>query len=138
MLQDRRSVTASWEVSMVNELLTQLESFDGVFIASTNLMGHLDQAALRRFDLKLHFDFLTPEQSEKLLERYCHALKLANPTPASLISVRTIANLTPGDFMTVARRHRFLPIKSPMAFVDALHAESGIKGGVSRSIGFIH
>ena len=33
---------------MVNEMLTQLESFDGVFIASTNLMDRLDAAVLRR------------------------------------------------------------------------------------------
>lgn len=40
-LQDRSKARQSWEVSMVNELLTQLEAFDGVFIASTNLMHNL-------------------------------------------------------------------------------------------------
>ena len=52
-LQDRRGAQRGWEVSLVNEMLTQTESFSGVFIASTNLMGGLDQAALRRFDLKV-------------------------------------------------------------------------------------
>ena len=31
-----------------------------MFIASTNLMQGLDQATLRRFDLKVKFDFLRP------------------------------------------------------------------------------
>ena len=51
-LQDRRQAQRSWEVTAVNELLTQMESFSGLFIASTNLMRGLDQASLRRFDLK--------------------------------------------------------------------------------------
>ena len=32
----------------MNEMLVQMEMFDGVFIASTNLMDDIDQAALRR------------------------------------------------------------------------------------------
>ena len=37
-LQDRRSAGARWEVSLVNELLLQMESFSGIFVASTNLV----------------------------------------------------------------------------------------------------
>lgn len=59
-LQDRRGAQRSWEVSQVNEMLTQMESFGGVFIASTNLMTGLDPAALRRFVLKVRFDFMKP------------------------------------------------------------------------------
>ena len=73
-LQDRRAARASWEVTGVNEMLTQMESFPGVFIASTNLMEGLDQAALRCFDLKVEFDYLRPEQSQALFEKYCTAL----------------------------------------------------------------
>ena len=53
-LQDRSQAVRSWEVQQVNELLTQMEHFEGTFIASTNLMDDIDQAALRRFDLKLN------------------------------------------------------------------------------------
>lgn len=52
-LRDRRDAKASWEVTQVNEMLTQMEQFQGVLIASTNLIEGFDQAALRRFDLKL-------------------------------------------------------------------------------------
>ena len=48
-LQDRRHAQRSWELSGVNEMLTQMESYQGVFIGSTNLMSSLDSAALRRF-----------------------------------------------------------------------------------------
>ena len=37
-LQDRRGAQRSWEVTQVNEMLTQMEGFAGVFIASTNLL----------------------------------------------------------------------------------------------------
>ena len=46
-LQDRRGAQRSWDVAEVNEMLTQMESFGGVFIASTNLMGSTDRFHLR-------------------------------------------------------------------------------------------
>jgi transitional endoplasmic reticulum ATPase len=75
-LQDRRGAQRSWEVSQVNEMLTRMEAFSGVFIAFTNLMAGLDQAALRRFDLKVKFDFLKAKQAQELLWRYCITLGL--------------------------------------------------------------
>jgi transitional endoplasmic reticulum ATPase len=59
-LQDRRQARQSWEVTLVNEMLTQMESFNGIFIASTNRLDGLDQATLRRFDLKMKFGYLKP------------------------------------------------------------------------------
>lgn len=69
-LQDRRGAQRSWEVSQVNEMLTQMEAFAGVFIASTNLMTQLDQAALRRFDVKVRLDYLLPAQARELFIRH--------------------------------------------------------------------
>ena len=53
-LQDRRGAVRGWEVTQVNELLVQMEGFDGVFFCATNFIEKLDTAALRRFDLKIH------------------------------------------------------------------------------------
>src|SRR3546814_20876435 len=61
-LRDRRNVERSWEVSQTTEFLTQLESFDGIFVATTNLVGNFDAAALRRFDYKIRMDYLLPAQ----------------------------------------------------------------------------
>ena len=61
-LADRRGAQHSWEVTQVNELLTQMEAFDGIFVCTTNLMDRLDAASLRRFAFKVKFDFLTADQ----------------------------------------------------------------------------
>lgn len=136
-LQDRRGAQWGWEVSLVNEMLTQMESYPGVFIATTNLMTGLDQAALRRFDLKVKFDFLRPEQAWELLRRYCLQLNLPPLQPDLLARVMRLGQLTPGDFAAVLRQHRFRPIESSSAMVSALEAECAVKEGGKASIGFL-
>ena len=37
-LQDRGDAVRKWEITQVNEMLVQMESFEGIFIATTNLM----------------------------------------------------------------------------------------------------
>ncbi len=135
-LQDRRGAQRSWEISLVNEMLTQMESYPGVFIASTNLMDDLDSAALRRFDLKVKFDFLRHEQAWDLLLRHCHAMGLPEPEGTLCRQMAQMDKLTPGDFATVTRQHRFRPIHSPTAFVAALQDECAVKDGGSKVIGF--
>ena len=136
-LQDRRGAQRGWEVSLVNEMLTQMESFPGVFIASTNLMTGLDQAALRRFDLKVKFDYLRSEQAWELLRRHCAVMKFPAPQPDLLPKIMRLGQLTPGDFAAVLRQHRFQPIESPAMLVSALEAECAVKEGVKAPIGFM-
>ncbi len=69
LLRDRTLAARSWEATQVNEMLAQLEAFEGYFIATTNLLDALDAASLRRFDLKAKFDFLKPEQAVRLAEK---------------------------------------------------------------------
>ena len=137
-LQDRRGAQRGWEITMVNEMLTQMESFQGVFVASTNLMDGLDQAALRRFDLKVRFDYLAREQAVELLRRYCGKLGIAAPQHSQVESLALLNKLTPGDFAAVARQSRFHPITSCDALVAALKTECSIKEGPKASIGFLH
>lgn len=138
-LQDRRKAQRPWEITEVNELLTQMESFGGVFIASTNLMDNLDQASLRRFDLKLRFGYLRAEQAWELLFR--HAAQFGIPlegTTGQRTALARLGNLTPGDFAAVARQHRFKPILDSAALVAALAAECAAKeGSVAGPIGFV-
>jgi transitional endoplasmic reticulum ATPase len=135
-LQDRRGAVRSWEVTMVNEMLTQMEAFSGVFVASTNLMEGLDQAALRRFDLKVKFDFMRPEQAWELLCRHCRALSIPAPDLKLKSALAGLAELTPGDFAAVVRQHRFRPLASAADVVSALEAECAVKEGARSSIGF--
>ncbi len=136
-LQDRRGAERSWEITGVNEMLTQMESFDGVFVASTNLMGNLDQAALRRFDLKVKFDFLQTEQAWALFARYCEALGIAVAGAPVRRQLGQLGKLTPGDFAAVARQHRFRPLETAEAMVAALRAECEVKEGGAGQIGFL-
>lgn len=136
-LQDRRGAQHSWEVTGVNEMLTQMESFGGVFIASTNLMTGLDQAALRRFDLKVRLDFLRPEQAWELTRRYCEQLGLPLPQADLQSRLLRLQRLTPGDFAAVRRQHRFHPMVSADALVTALEAECSLKEGGRAALGFV-
>jgi SpoVK/Ycf46/Vps4 family AAA+-type ATPase len=136
-LQDRRKAQHSWEVTGVNEMLTQMESFPGIFIASTNLMDGIDQAALRRFDLKLKFGYLLPEQAWKLFKRQCAALAMPAPTSNFKSRLGRLSLLTPGDFAAVARQNRFCPIETSYAFLSALEQECMVKeNGQQKVIGF--
>ena len=135
-LQDRREASYSWEITGVNEMLTQMESFPGIFIASTNLRDNLDQAALRRFDMKIKFDYLLPHQSRTLLESYCDTLNLEPPDTALTARLGRLHNLTPGDFVAVMRRHRFKPVGTAVDMVSALEEECSLKENFKRPIGF--
>ena len=136
-LRDRRGAQRSWEVTEVNEMLTQMEAFAGVFLATTNLVDELDPAALRRFDLKAHFGYLRAEQAAELLRRHCSALGLDAPDPGALARVSQLGNLTPGDFAAVVRRHAFQHFASPRVLIDALAGECSLKAGGRQAIGFI-
>lgn len=136
-LQDRRGAQRSWEVTLVNEMLTQMESYSGVFIATTNLMQGLDQAALRRFDLKVKFDFLASEQASELLSRYCEKMNLQPPENSDVAKITHLRNLTPGDFAAVTRQNRFRPRLSGTEIVEALEAECALKEGAKSGMGFV-
>lgn len=137
-LRDRREAKQSWEVTQVNEMLVQMEAFNGVFIASTNLMDNLDQAALRRFDLKIRLGYLKPEQASTLFLAQCRAMQLLEPEASLVEKVASMPLLTPGDFAAVQRRHRFHPVQDPQALVDGLREECAVKeGGQTRRIGFV-
>lgn len=136
-LQNRLGAQRHWEASQVNEMLTQLEVFTGIIVASTNLMDGFDPAALRRFDLKVKFDFLRPAQAVTLLHRHCIQIGLAAPGERDEAALRGVKHLTPGDFAAVARRHRFLRFQHPAQFVAALLADLAVKNGGKTAMGFV-
>src|SRR5690606_35964958 len=136
-LRDRGNAQRPWEATQVNEMLTCMESFNGIFVASTNLMEGLDPAALRRFDAKIHFGFLAREQALAMLRAQCVRLGLPLPGPAEENAVARLNNHTPGDFAVLARQHRFRRVDSPAALVELLQAECALKGGAKRGIGFL-
>ncbi len=137
-LADRREARANWEVTQVNELLTQMEAHEGIFVCTTNLMERLDQASLRRFTFKVKFDYLTADQRWQL---FCRELERLGGTSAAASSledqVRRLDLLTPGDFAVAARRLQILgEVPSAMDFHRQLRAECVAKGAPRGRIGF--
>lgn len=133
----RESGQRSWEHSQVNEMLTQIEHFEGLMVVSTNLMEGLDPAALRRFDLKLYFDYLQEEQIFSLAQQQIEKLGLSIPTKQELSYLKQLSKLTLGDFATVARRHYFCPFSSTLDWLEALKEECELKNGTQKmTIGF--
>jgi SpoVK/Ycf46/Vps4 family AAA+-type ATPase len=102
----RHSGQRSWELSQVNELLKQLEDFDGLFFAATNLPDLLDPAALRRFDFKLHFDWLPAPSRLALLQDFLQREAICcRLTPAQLgQAIERLPYLLPGDLAALRRR----------------------------------
>ncbi len=135
-LRDRTQTKHSWEVTQINEMLTQIESFPGILIASTNLIDQLDPASMRRFDIKLHFGYLLPDQASRLLVSYCQNLNLSRPTSADLELAATMDVSAAGDFAAAARQHRFQPFRDALSLLQAVIAESELKANRSRRIGF--
>lgn len=134
-LRDRTLSVRSWETTQVNEMLAQLESFSGYFIATTNLIDTLDPASLRRFDLKAKFDFLRDEQTVALAKKMLEGFGIALDEGAeSLLRMRR--NLTPGDFASVRRQAAFRKLESAADFVRRLGDESKLKGNSGARIGF--
>ncbi len=135
-LMDRRSAQRNWEVSGVAEMLTQMEGFDGVFIASTNLMEQMDAASLRRFDAKILFDYLKPLQALGFFRRACEKLGLVLE-PVAEQRILALDLLTPGDFAAVLRQSRLVRIGCAAELAARLAAECALKPqGRRMRIGF--
>ena len=138
-LFSREGANQSWERSQVNEMLTQIERFEGLMVVSTNLIEVLDPAALRRFDLKLKFDYLTLPQRLDFAKQQAEILGLPLLSEEDLSQIESLNLLTPGDFAAVARHHQFSPFQKVQDWLIALQGECEVKPAFStmtRRIGF--
>lgn len=138
MVRDRSRAGQAWEHSIVAEFLTQLEAFGGLSIMTTNLLDMLDQAAFRRLDIKVKFDYLKPAQATALLEHCCSALGLGAPQQWVANKVARLGMLAPGDFTAVVRRHSLQPISRPEEFVFALEGDKSLRQACSPSVGLLN
>lgn len=134
-LRTRGRADHSWEVTQVNEFLTQLETFEGIVIVTTNLMDILDDASMRRFDLKVKFEYLTSKQSVKLFSLHCEELGIV-PGEEDIKEVFRMKNLTPGDFKAASRQMNFVEEPNCLGFLKALEDQIRVKH-VNRTIGFV-
>jgi transitional endoplasmic reticulum ATPase len=127
-LRDREKASQSWEVSQVNEMLSQMERHPEPFILTTNLMKDLDAASLRRFTFKLKFDYMTTEQARRLFKGFfgMEAPRALDRNPM----------LVPGDYANVKKQVDILGIDSAEDIYRMLEEETKLKPGKRAGIGF--
>jgi len=138
-LRRRDQAGRSWEVTLVNELLQQMETFNGIFVCTTNLLDAVDEAALRRFTFKVRFDALTFEQRQHLFAERCLGGKLTDIPHAIQQQLARLGSLTPGDFATVSRQEQLLGESyAPIDYLKQLERECAVKSAKgSMAIGFV-
>ena len=127
-LQNRNNAQASWQITQVNEMLTQMESHDYPFVCTTNLLDTLDEASLRRFTFKIRFDFLTVPQVNQAIK---HFFDIKD-------SEVNIKGLTAGDFATVKKKVDFLGVNDLDEITKMLQDEVKVKKSkeLKNSVGF--
>lgn len=138
-LGDRREARANWQVTQVNELLTRMEAFQGLFIATTNLMESLDPASLRRFSFKVEFRALTAAQRWVLFSRELERLggeDLPSKEPWKH-RLEALDGLSLGDFAVTARQFEVWDTPpTAESLYQRLRKECDVKGAGRRPIGF--
>jgi SpoVK/Ycf46/Vps4 family AAA+-type ATPase len=112
LLQERSGAHHLWETTQVNQLLTEMEQFEGVLVCATNRMDNLDEAVLRRFEVKIKFGYLKADQAWSLFTEgftILYECDLDYDNPSSIIRrLEQLSTLTPGDFAAVHRQARVL------------------------------
>lgn len=137
-LADRRNAQRSWEITQVNELLTQMEAFEGIFVCTTNLMSKLDQASLRRFAFKVRFDPLKPYQRIAMFQQEITRLGGDDSGLSEWEQlIIGLEQLTPGDFAVAARQFELWDEPAtPDRFYEVLKQECEAKGAWPKKFGF--
>ncbi len=138
-LSGRSGRNQRWEMNEVSEFLVQLENFQGIFCATTNRFEDLDPAFIRRFDLKIKLDFLSLEQRLMMFANILRESGLHAQLSASTHKMlKSLDQLTPGDYMTAKRRLQFSQQEcSQQSLLSALVHEMECKTTIQgRPIGF--
>jgi SpoVK/Ycf46/Vps4 family AAA+-type ATPase len=140
LLFSRDRAKHSWEISFTNEFLTQMERYRGILICTTNRLKDLDKASIRRFNLKIGFDYLEPDGNVIFYNKLLANLISEPINDKVLNQLRQIEDLSPGDFKTVRDIFNFHPKKdlNHQILLKALSKESQIKNShkMKRAIGF--
>jgi transitional endoplasmic reticulum ATPase len=129
LLRDRLAAQQSWEITQVNEMLTQMERHPYPFACTTNAPELMDAAAARRFLFKVRF---LPMSVDQIAEAYRRAFGTDPPS-----FVLKLSGLTPADFATVVRKASALGERDPRILTRWLEYEAQAKPDASqRKIGF--
>jgi hypothetical protein len=73
---DRDDADRNYQVSHTNSFLQAIDDFNGILVVTTNRMGDVDNAILRRFLLKTEFHNLTAKQAKMAAKHFFPEYKL--------------------------------------------------------------
>lgn len=99
--ENRGNAKNHWEVTLVNEFICQMDSFNGMLIAATNYENVLDWAIRRRFQLKLAFDYMESKQVSKTWATF-----FGDKCPREVLAYD---NISISDFQNVRRKLAYVP-----------------------------
>lgn len=103
--RERSYASQNWEITQVNEFLTQMEKFEGIVICTTNLRNIMDKAMQRRFHIMVEFKALKDEGVESLLGKYFPQFDF---NEEDIRRISRFQSATPGDFGNLSSRLRFM------------------------------
>jgi SpoVK/Ycf46/Vps4 family AAA+-type ATPase len=127
-LRDRTQAVRSWEITQVNEMLTQMENHPYPFICTTNLMTNIDQASLRRFTFKIKYEYMTDEQ---IIKAFKHFFGIE-------LKENIMLKLSAGDFNVVKKKAEIMGISGDKdKLIEMLQNEQECSEPQQRKIGFI-
>lgn len=133
--RERLYASQGWEITQVNEFLTQMEKFEGIVICTTNFRNIMDKAMQRRFHIMVEFKALKDEGVESLLGKYFPQFDF---NEEDIRRISRFQSATPGDFGNLSSRLRFMnQEKVTEAYItDELCKMQEEKELGKRSIGF--
>ena len=133
--RERSYASQSWEITQVNEFLTQMEKFEGIVICTTNFRNIMDKAMQRRFHIMVEFKALKDEGVESLLGKYFPQFDF---NEEDIRRISRFQSATPGDFGNLSSRLRFMNQKkvNEKYITDELCKMQEEKELGKRSIGF--
>lgn len=131
---NRLDANHSWERTMINEFLMQMEDFNGLLICTTNIKELMDSAMQRRFHIMTEFKALNENGIRTLLTKYFASF---NFSEKDITALQEHNSVTPGDFNSLYGRIRFMnkqSISSEYIITELLNMQK--EKNCSRKIGF--
>ena len=123
--------------TMQNIVLQELEDFEGIFIATTNLIQNIDKAFDRRLLYKLHFEEPNSSTTENILTIF-----FPNIEKNILKNISETYELTGGQIQNLKKKwivdsilHE-INLESKIDFKKYINEEVGFRKNKNKSIGF--
>jgi SpoVK/Ycf46/Vps4 family AAA+-type ATPase len=123
-LYNRDKALRTWEMSLVNEFLTCLDRFTGLFICTTNRPDDLDPAARRRLGRKVEFSPLNQSGRIELFESFLTPLSGQGLSEGEIKRLELLSTLVPSDYAMVADTLAYSTSVDNLSLLVALENEA--------------